>query len=546
MNDDDVTTVLGRVVPEPPSPDAWAGKAARTSRRRRISGVAAVAVLALVAVPLGAQLFAKPQLAAPASPSAEVTGNVLIRGSAEAPVLCLGGMMESLPPQCSGPALKGPFDWAGVQFTEASGVRWTDKAYTVRGIYDPTDGEYGSFTLTAPVALAPEVQPSVTTFPQLCDDPMVGAPPGTDPLEQQAFAGALDLTDQKLPVVSSWATDGGTYNYLVQGDAEAAFAEMRAVFDGGLCVQSSDAPTYARRMAALDAVAEALAGQYVGGDISELPPELTVTVVVATPQIEAAVRAAAGEVPFTLHPVFAPVAQSTPSSGPTTTASDSPPVVRTVTGTERILQKEGELPRLCVKGMWEATEPVSCDGPTLDGDIDWDAIPHTTDQGVLVSDQHYTVTGAYDASVGNFGSLTLDGPPVAAGLPGVAFERYSTLCTGEDGRDDPRWPPIVIAPSSEDPIPLPDPQGWVCSHLTGAVADDKLDAVLGALPSVRDPRIVGYARDGNDLVVKVLAADDALMDLVYAAVEETRMPVAVRTALTPPGENDTTIVAPSR
>ena len=33
MNEEDVSKVLGQVVPEAPSPDAWAGAAVRRSRR---------------------------------------------------------------------------------------------------------------------------------------------------------------------------------------------------------------------------------------------------------------------------------------------------------------------------------------------------------------------------------------------------------------------------------------------------------------------------------------------------------------------------------
>ena len=60
MNDEDVSKVLGQVVPEAPSPDAWAGAAVRRSRRRRRGAVAAVAALAVVAVPVGAMVFSKP------------------------------------------------------------------------------------------------------------------------------------------------------------------------------------------------------------------------------------------------------------------------------------------------------------------------------------------------------------------------------------------------------------------------------------------------------------------------------------------------------
>ncbi|HMS38233.1 MAG TPA: hypothetical protein PKA93_13775, partial [Arachnia sp.] len=339
MNEEDVSKVLGQVVPEAPSPDAWAGAAVRRSRRRRRGAVAAVAALAIVAVPVGAMVVSKPpSTAVPAAPGGEVTGDVLIFGTAEEPELCLGAVRESYPPQCGGPSLKGDFDWAQVVFEEEGGARWTNQSYTVRGFYDPDDGDGGSFILTAPVVLAPEGEPDELDFPQLCDDPLVGSPPGTDPVEQQAFAGALDLTDQTLPVVFSWAT-GSTYNYLVQGDAEAAFQEMRAVFDGGLCVRSSDAPTQARRMEVADKVMTAVpTGQLISSDAhdysflsagTEMTPSVGVHVVIATPEIEAAVRKAAEEVPFTLTAVFTPVGPDSPSTNPAPSDPTSSPSTST-------------------------------------------------------------------------------------------------------------------------------------------------------------------------------------------------------------------------
>ncbi len=49
--------------------------------------------------------------------------------------LCLGAIMESFPPQCSGPTLIG-WDWNATpsEYEEASGVRWGD--YWVGGVYN--------------------------------------------------------------------------------------------------------------------------------------------------------------------------------------------------------------------------------------------------------------------------------------------------------------------------------------------------------------------------------------------------------------------------
>lgn len=69
-------------------------------------------------------------------------GTVLQQGDAE-PQLCLGPIMESYPPQCSGPTILG-WDWTQAQYSEtASTVTWG--TYAVFGTWDGT-----AFTQTQP------------------------------------------------------------------------------------------------------------------------------------------------------------------------------------------------------------------------------------------------------------------------------------------------------------------------------------------------------------------------------------------------------------
>ena len=69
-------------------------------------------------------------------------GTVLQVGDAE-PQLCLGPIMESFPPQCSGPTILG-WDWSLAQYSEtASEVTWG--TYAVFGTWDDT-----AFTQTQP------------------------------------------------------------------------------------------------------------------------------------------------------------------------------------------------------------------------------------------------------------------------------------------------------------------------------------------------------------------------------------------------------------
>ncbi|QUW18966.1 hypothetical protein [Agrococcus sp. Marseille-Q4369] len=83
------------------------------------------------AQPVATGADAQAQLAGLPMPSATepvmAIGLVLDDGE---PILCLGPVMESAPPQCSGPAL-ARFDWAQLEPVEMEGVRWAQVAMQV-------------------------------------------------------------------------------------------------------------------------------------------------------------------------------------------------------------------------------------------------------------------------------------------------------------------------------------------------------------------------------------------------------------------------------
>jgi hypothetical protein len=108
---------------------------------------------------------------APALP-AEVMGVGTVLELDGMPMLCLGAIAESYPPQCSGPTVIG-WDWAAVDGEEtASGVTWG--AYAVWGEWD---GE--TFTLTREPILAALYDPMVDpSAPNPWDDTL---PPGALP-----------------------------------------------------------------------------------------------------------------------------------------------------------------------------------------------------------------------------------------------------------------------------------------------------------------------------------------------------------------------------
>jgi hypothetical protein len=79
----------------------------------------------------------------PAPPSGEVAGQGTVMDEAGQVELCLGGIAESYPPQCSGIPMSD-WTWEGLEGGESSGdVRWG--AYAVKGTFD---GE--AFSVTQP------------------------------------------------------------------------------------------------------------------------------------------------------------------------------------------------------------------------------------------------------------------------------------------------------------------------------------------------------------------------------------------------------------
>ncbi len=181
------------------------------SRRHRIlsaagTGVAALALLTGCATPGTGTAGDAPAGAAtpPAPPAGEVIaqGTVMdVGGDVE---LCLAGVAESYPPQCSGLPMTG-WSWEGVDGAETAGeVTWG--AYAVQGLYD---GE--SFTVTEdPIVLA-------LYDPMAPADP-TGGEPGTS--DEATLA---TIQDESIAVfgedfLSSWTRDGWLWVQVVWDD----------------------------------------------------------------------------------------------------------------------------------------------------------------------------------------------------------------------------------------------------------------------------------------------------------------------------------------
>jgi len=120
----------------------------------------------------------------------------------QAPVLCLGAVAESYPPQCGGPEIVG-WDWEAVDLEEsASGVTWG--TYAVVGTWDGT-----RFTLTGPA------------IPLALYDPMPFDPdPRTDPANagassedellsiQEELTTGMEAGSIPWPILTSWPENG--------------------------------------------------------------------------------------------------------------------------------------------------------------------------------------------------------------------------------------------------------------------------------------------------------------------------------------------------
>jgi hypothetical protein len=149
--------------------------------RRHLAAVAATALLAVVFSACASPHSAgsapdSPSLGAvsPGLPAGTVTAQGLVLDDGDSPMLCLGPVAESAPPQCTGIPLTG-WSWSGVDGSEVmSGTRWG--SYAVQGTYD---GE--SFTITQPPVM-------LALF-----DPM----PLADPTEGKAGSGT-DAELQKI------------------------------------------------------------------------------------------------------------------------------------------------------------------------------------------------------------------------------------------------------------------------------------------------------------------------------------------------------------
>lgn len=176
------------------------------------------------------------------------------------PQLCLGGVEDSLPPQCGGPDIPN-WSWDDVDgFESAGGTTWG--GYTVVGTYDGED-----FTLTEQPT--PPAEPDDPVDPQFwtpCDEP----PGGWTVVEEatateEAMTAAIEYAASQPDHAGTWldqsmnpALSGDTgiadaeieaaandptkliLNFRFSGDLERHERELREIWGGALCVTRAE------------------------------------------------------------------------------------------------------------------------------------------------------------------------------------------------------------------------------------------------------------------------------------------------------------------
>ncbi|MHA7154026.1 hypothetical protein [Arthrobacter sp. TMN-50] len=141
-------------------------------------------------------------------------GTVLQQGDS-LPQLCLGGVAESYPPQCSGPDLLN-WDWGRVNQEEtASGVTWG--AYAMQGTWDGT-----AFTWTG------------VATPLSLYDPIADLDPRLDP----ASPGPGDQADLERLQIELFDAAGPT---IVGSTVSNGYLVVTAMYDDGTLQEHYDA-----------------------------------------------------------------------------------------------------------------------------------------------------------------------------------------------------------------------------------------------------------------------------------------------------------------
>lgn len=187
----------------------------------------------------------------------QTAGAVTVLDDGDGPELCLGGVAESLPPQCGGPALVG-WDWTEHEgdFEEVRGTRWGD--FQVVGTYDGSQLTVTEVVAGEDVVRGPE-EPEGPGWTTPCEDMAVVDPTrlgyedfeaamsAASRLASVAWVRVDSSADERSPEeidqdlvdgedqVPLWAID-----VRVTDDLAGAEAAVREHWGGRLCVTEAE------------------------------------------------------------------------------------------------------------------------------------------------------------------------------------------------------------------------------------------------------------------------------------------------------------------
>jgi hypothetical protein len=245
--------------------------------------------------------------------------NAFVLDDGSGPVLCVGGVMESFPPQCDGIPLIG-WDWDGVEGEEAAqGARWG--SFTVTGTYD---GAIFTVVDAGPPQPSPDRGPIGTPCPEpdggwaspeaspdlsvATEDDMLVAMHAAE--EEPDFSGFwIDYVEE--PVGEEIVEPGGIIaNVAFTGDLDHHVAQIREAWGGPLCVVEFER-TYHELRRIQDGFAADIGDElglqttWSSGDVTRNRVEIGV--VVATDESRRAVDERYGEGAVLLVPALTPV-----------------------------------------------------------------------------------------------------------------------------------------------------------------------------------------------------------------------------------------------
>jgi len=173
-------------------------------------------------------------------------GATVLEDSTHGAMLCLGGILESLPPQC-GDVPIASWDWQAVEGEEtAGGTTWG--TYHVVGTYN---GRTFTVSEVGPYEEEPSAFGTDADFTSPCREP-AGGWPGLDKATQEDARPAHAYARAQRDYVTSWVTQLDPaalefgpviVNVVFTGDGERHSAQIRKVWSGPLCVVERDVPS---------------------------------------------------------------------------------------------------------------------------------------------------------------------------------------------------------------------------------------------------------------------------------------------------------------